>query len=62
MAGRMRGRLVMLASGGMWVRWGFLWLFLDATGWVYLLVGEAFLCVDDEWPVWPVVYLSPYLA
>ena len=32
-----------------------------ATEWAYLLVGEAFLCGESECPVWPFVYLNPYL-
>ena len=50
MAGRMSGRLVMLASVGLWVRWTVLELFLNATEWMYLLAGEAFLCVENKWP------------
>lgn len=33
-----------------------------ATEWAYLLVGEAFLCVESERPVWPSGYLSPCLV
>ena len=41
---------------------GGLWFFLIATDGVYLLVGEAFLCVESEWPVWPSGYVSPCLV
>ena len=57
----MSGRLVMLASVTLRVRMCGLELFLIATEWVYLLVGEAFLCVEIEWPLWPSVCLSPCL-
>ena len=63
MAGRMRGRLVMVASGGLGVRWSvLLWLGWVAMEGVYLLVGEAFLCGGVWEHFWGVVYLSPWLA
>ena len=45
MAGRMRGRLVMLASGGLGIR-GRVFLVGFGLRWsgLYLLGGEAFLC------------------
>lgn len=51
----------MLASVALRVRMCGLELFLIATEWVYLLVGEAFSCVEIEWPLWPSVCLSPCL-
>ena len=60
MAGRRRGRLVMVASVGLVVREIGLWMVLVVVmGVPYLLAGEAFLCGEVWWHVLMIVILSP---